>query len=205
MTKGDILFKMWNEKNNFNPPLSIQEILDFYETDYIEEECDLFPLSEFMTKSYQKETVDNGINVKYNTKKDILQVIKEYNKNIEHLMEKKRNSDTKIEAHYYELIIEERVKRRDQLKKTLNYVGVKLSNNDLITAKQRPITDYIDFKGGFVKCLWHSEKTASMKYYSKNNKVHCFGGCGSKDVIDVVQQIHNCDLSKAIKIILCKN
>ena len=71
---------------------------------------------------------------------------------------------------------------------------------DIARAKMVPISNYIDFnKAGFALCLWHNEKGASMKYYPKRNKVHCFG-CGKDcDIIDVIQELKSCSLSEAVK------
>lgn len=58
--------------------------------------------------------------------------------------------------------------------------------------KQIPITNYIDFnRAGFSRCIWHNEKTASMKYDHRRNRVYCFGCNRHGDVIDVVQELYN--------------
>lgn len=70
-------------------------------------------------------------------------------------------------------------------------------------ARSVPITRYIEFsKQGFARCLWHEEKTASMKYNgekaAKPNSVKCFG-CGfSGDVIDVVMKLKGCTFKEAV-------
>jgi hypothetical protein len=71
---------------------------------------------------------------------------------------------------------------------------------DVEQVKDIPITDYVDFnRSGFANCIWHNEKTPSMKYYKKNNRVHCFG-CGvGGDVIDVVMALNDCDMKEALK------
>ena len=68
------------------------------------------------------------------------------------------------------------------------------------TIKLIPITDWLTFnRAGFTRCIWHEEKSGSLKYYKKNNKVFCFG-CGKHgDVIDVVQQLKNCDFKTALE------
>lgn len=70
---------------------------------------------------------------------------------------------------------------------------------DFERAKLVPIDSIVEFKRGFAPCLWHNEKTPSMKYYKKNNKVHCFGCGQGGDVIDVVQQIKDCDIKQAVQ------
>jgi len=68
--------------------------------------------------------------------------------------------------------------------------------------KQVPISNFLEInQAGFARCIWHNEKTGSLKYYPKDNRVHCFGCGKSGDVIDVVQQINNCSLSEAIRLI----
>lgn len=66
-------------------------------------------------------------------------------------------------------------------------------------AKLVPIDSFIEFKRGFAPCIWHDEVTPSMKYYKKNNRVHCFGCDKGGDVIDVIQQIKECDIKEAVR------
>lgn len=73
--------------------------------------------------------------------------------------------------------------------------------DDLARAKAYPITDIIKFNNsGFALCPVHNEKTGSLKYYPKQNRAHCFGGCGkSFDSIDIYQIVNNCSFKEAIK------
>lgn len=49
------------------------------------------------------------------------------------------------------------------------------------------------------KCLFHNEKTASMTWFKKDNRYHCFG-CGAHgSVIDIYAHIHNLSIKDAIK------
>ena len=69
-------------------------------------------------------------------------------------------------------------------------------------AKAVPIENFVEInRMGFIKCPWHQERTASMKYYKERNALHCFAGCGKKDVIDLVQEINKCNFKDAIKIL----
>jgi len=70
-------------------------------------------------------------------------------------------------------------------------------------AKQVPISDLLDIPySQFIQCIFHKEKTASMKYNKKTNTVHCFGACGTThDSIDVVRQLHGCDFKTALQIL----
>lgn len=70
----------------------------------------------------------------------------------------------------------------------------------LAKAKSYPIENLLEFNsGGFAKCLWHEERSPSLKWYPKRNKAHCFAGCGDFDSIDAYQKIHNVNLNEAIK------
>jgi len=66
-------------------------------------------------------------------------------------------------------------------------------------AKMYPITSLIKVnKAGFARCVWHDEKTPSMKYYPKTNHVYCFGCHRRGDAIDVVQAIRGCSFGEAV-------
>lgn len=66
-------------------------------------------------------------------------------------------------------------------------------------AKEYPIIELIDFnRQGTRLCLWHQEKTPSLHYNKKNNRVHCFGCGKNADSIDVYQHEHNCDFITAV-------
>lgn len=70
---------------------------------------------------------------------------------------------------------------------------------DIPKAKSYPISDLLEFnRSGFTKCIWHNEKTPSLKYYSKQNKVHCFSCNKSADSIDTVMQLKGCSLKEAV-------
>lgn len=67
-------------------------------------------------------------------------------------------------------------------------------------AKAYPIENLIEFNsGGFAFCLWHEERTPSLKWYPQRNKAHCFAGCGDFDSIDAYQQINNVSFVEAVK------
>lgn len=49
-------------------------------------------------------------------------------------------------------------------------------------------------------CLWHQERTPSLHYYKKDNKLQCFGQCGrGYDVIDVVMKKQNLNFKQALQ------
>lgn len=69
----------------------------------------------------------------------------------------------------------------------------------VLRAKLYPISELIDFTSNKSRCLWHSEKSASLHYYKDTNTCYCFGMCGKVyDSIDVYRKIHNCSFNEAI-------
>ena len=67
-------------------------------------------------------------------------------------------------------------------------------------AKIVSIVQILEFnRAGFAKCIWHNEKTGSLKYYARENKVWCFSCNKGGDVIDVMQTIHKISTREAIK------
>lgn len=71
---------------------------------------------------------------------------------------------------------------------------------DLESAKLVPITNFIEFnRQNFAKCPWHTEKSASLKYYPQQNRCYCFGCNKGGDVIDVVRVLFDLSLQDAIK------
>jgi hypothetical protein len=70
---------------------------------------------------------------------------------------------------------------------------------DFERAKLVPIDSLLQFTRGFAPCCWHNENTPSMKYYKKNNRVHCFGCGKGGDAIDVIQTIKDCDIKTAVQ------
>jgi hypothetical protein len=70
---------------------------------------------------------------------------------------------------------------------------------DIEKAKQVPVNNFIQFRGGFARCLWHNDKNPSMHYYKKLNRVKCFSCGKGGDVIDVVQKLHSCSFEEAVR------
>jgi len=95
--------------------------------------------------------------------------------------------------------------RFDYYNSLLKQFNTKIIGDDLFDIKQIPITNFMAFnRGGFAKCLWHQDKTASLKYYNEiarfPNTVYCFGACQrTYDVIDVIQKLEGLSFSEAIK------
>lgn len=70
---------------------------------------------------------------------------------------------------------------------------------DLENAKRIPIPNFIEFKRNLANCIWHSEKSPSMKYSPERNRVYCFGCNNHGDAIDVVMILFNLDIKEAIR------
>ena len=152
----------------------------------------------------------------------VRQLIKEAKAKILSLMEKRQcymnakissNARWALTAFYVESPINELNERIEWWEKFLYFVragknvgkGADLKVN-IEKAKEVPIPHFIKFNGaGFAPCLWHSEKTGSMKYYAKGNRVWCYGACGrGGDVIDVVMQLRGVKFLDAVNFILNK-
>lgn len=93
-------------------------------------------------------------------------------------------------------LLEEQKKLRSILtikKGTVNF-------SDLIKkAKEFPINQLVEFnRAGFSKCLWHNERTPSMRYYPFSNSVYCFACNKYGDAVDVVQQLDSLDFKGAV-------
>lgn len=69
-------------------------------------------------------------------------------------------------------------------------------------ARQVPIADLIDVnRMGFAKCVWHTEKTASMKVYDKDNRVYCYGCNRGGDAIDVAMATTGKEFSEVVRML----
>lgn len=95
---------------------------------------------------------------------------------------------------------EDYVDKKKRIKKILELHNDFGTEVNITKAKAYPIENLIDFNSaGFASCLWHEERTPSLKWYPQRNKAHCFAGCGDFDSIDAYQQINNVDFIKAVK------
>lgn len=54
-------------------------------------------------------------------------------------------------------------------------------------------------RAGFTRCLWHNEKTASLKIYPGERGYHCFGCGTSGTVLDLVMKLFDCSVGDACK------
>lgn len=147
------------------------------------------------------------------TKKELLDTAKMLAGTIEKLMDRKRTAIRQnFPVTHLEILINlwtseyEYYKRRAQTfsKKKISPSESSTLAARIEAAKKIPIADFIRFdRAKKAKSLWNpEEKTPSMHYYEKDNRVHCFSTNNSGDVIDVVQMLNNVDLEGALNIIL---
>lgn len=75
-----------------------------------------------------------------------------------------------------------------------------ITQQEIAKARTVPISNFISFNRGlFHTCIFHKEKTASMKYNPSTNTVKCFG-CGKfSDVITVYQHLRGVTFKEAVK------
>lgn len=102
--------------------------------------------------------------------------------NVEFLSQKKLEFDNKIK--------DIRKKQFSPPSKTSS-----INKNNIEDAKRYPIIElarslglFIN-RGNFSRCLFHSEKTASMMLYSDTNTFYCYGCHKSGDVIDLYRKV----------------
>lgn len=131
------------------------------------------------------------------SKKEYKSLLEETQKNIDSLLIRIREIGPE-NGILLDLTREDYVIKKAKLKAILkNHSEYGLLTID--KAKSYPIDQILDFKNNFIKCLWHNEKTGSLHYDRKRNKVHCFSGCGDFDSIDVYQKLHAVSLKEAVK------
>lgn len=97
---------------------------------------------------------------------------------------------------------EKRIAKLQVFIKRMDFNKADTRGLDFDRAKLVPISNFVDFKGGVARCVWHNEKTPSMKYYKDQNKVWCFGCNRGGDVIDVVMAQQNLSIKQATAIVL---
>jgi len=89
---------------------------------------------------------------------------------------------------------------KDNQKPSIIFKGVKKSSGDNLTAvKEIPIGLVVEFNHDDKRCcLWHNERTGSMKWYKETNTFYCFGCSKHGDVIDVYMQQNNVEFKEAV-------
>jgi DNA primase len=88
----------------------------------------------------------------------------------------------------------------------------RVSKTDISMAKSIDLEDYINqyiipndkvyFEGfnrsSMMKCPLHKENTPSFKVYQDTNTWHCFGGCGTGDIISFIRNYEGYDFKEAV-------
>ena len=80
----------------------------------------------------------------------------------------------------------------------VNAEYVKLKNPILTVLARYGLTPD---KKGFLRCPFHSEKTASFKVYPETNSFHCFGCGATGDVIDLTCRIEQVGFTRAVELL----
>lgn len=60
--------------------------------------------------------------------------------------------------------------------------------DDVLKAKEYPLTELIEFRGDKALCPFHNERTPSLQYYRETNSAYCFG-CGK--LVDSIEAYRN--------------
>ena len=179
-------------------------------TDYFQK----FGMNDFFklySQSYPIPREPSGIP---SDKKELKKVVKEFSDAADTLLEIRRDlSNNRRSVRHLAVMQNYVLSRYETYNNVLKSFDKRnrefADNNDIFNAKQVPITQFIKFNyNGFAPCIFHKEKTGSMKYNKPGTKypntVKCYG-CGQMaDVIDIVQHLNGINLKEALKIILKK-
>lgn len=141
------------------------------------------------------------------TKKEHDKVIKEYEAlSHTYLLKQRELKYQQKEWQFTEMIKEYLNKKADYYKTRRTQFDIykevsSYGTNEVIKAKKAySIGSLIEFnRNGFARCLWHNDSSPSMKFYHVDNYVYCYGGCGHKDLIDVVMALDGIDFNQAIE------
>lgn len=145
----------------------------------------------------------------FTTKKAVKEAIDKIKGGLEIVMQEGRELREAYKTdNHIQILVNYYLNRIQDLQHTMKYMGKPKINygNRIEQAKQVPIPHYIKFnREGYANCIWHNEKTPSMYYYPKQNRVKCFGCDKMGDVIDVVKHQNGVELQEALNIILGKD
>lgn len=152
----------------------------------------------------------------------IKEKIKDLKKEIEELYEIKAKFDNEIDHKYrnyneqtlikdimYEFKVAvpvEKAKEKIEWYNKLLYIAKPTTNKsnwqeNIVKAKQVPIENFIEFRGGKANCIFHHDENASMTLY-KNNTIYCFGCNKKADVIDIARTLMKLDFKDTINYLL---
>lgn len=145
-------------------------------------------------------------------KKEMKKIVQEFGEAADKLLEMKREfQSSKRSVKHLLLFLQYVTTRYETFSNNLKsfdrrFNGASGDSADVVRAKEFPITSIIKFNyNGFAPCIWHKEKTGSMRYNKPGTKygntVKCFG-CGAMgDPIDVVMQMQKVEFKDAVKLI----
>ncbi len=141
------------------------------------------------------------------TKKEYNSLLKECKNEIEAKKQQIRKDQNEMKnIIYQEVQLETLIEKYKNIQKRLTTVDIKFNNkfnnSKLDAAKTYPINNIVEVKNGFAKCVWHGlERTPSMKFYPKENRVHCFSCNKGGDAVDVCMAVNNITMPEAIKML----
>ncbi len=192
--------------NDITPPLSVQEIYDFAITPHNDE---MKAHAESLERSERYLAAVKYFDELRKIPKDLSKkqyetMLKEAKVEINRLKMTIREEKNKMhETAFLDLRMADAIFKEELLKKKIKSFSMRFDGPDrLAQAKQVPLDSIIDFKGGFAKCPMHNERTASMKYYQKDNRFHCFSCGADGDSVDLVMKMQSITLPKAVEFLL---
>lgn len=143
-------------------------------------------------------------------KKELKELVKAFGDACDALLLLKRDQQAKRKpVRHLVIFLQYTTTRYETFSHTLKsferrYTGEKGNSTDVSKAKGVPITNFVKFSyDGFARCLWHDEKTGSMKYNGPGTKypntIKCFS-CGvMADSIDLIMHMKNIGFGEAVK------
>jgi hypothetical protein len=159
----------------------------------------VFPQAKSIVKNQLKDLHQEFLSLKDYEKK----IIDICYRKIDNVLEREKTQEffLELEINIPRRELEAEIKRLENMLKWANSDTNSQIILDIPKAKSYPIDQLIEFKGNTARCIFHEERTPSMHYYEKSNRVKCFGCGKSGDSIDVVMQLRGCSLSEAVKFI----
>lgn len=195
------------------PHAEIVILPDDFEGNDITDYFQTHTLKDFLSLDAKTYPIPNEPSGLPKTKKEMAKIVKQFSDASDRLLEMETEAtQSRKPVRHIKIFQEYATSRYHSYKRVLDNFNRKFEGGDFDVdkAKQVPITDVLEFNyDNFRKCIWHEEKTGSMKYNSFDSKypntVKCFG-CGMmSDVIGVVMQYHNLDFQSAVEFLTGKN
>lgn len=156
-----------------------------------------FWLLEQEIKKQNKELYNNRFKIPKGLKKKEYNILLKQTQNkIDEYKDIVRKNPARVMS---QLELEDYIEKKKQLKLIIELYSKPKGEINIDKAKQYPIDQLLEFKGGFTRCIFHEEKTGSMKYYKDKNRVHCFSCNQGWDAIDIYQKLNNVEFTEAVK------